>query len=116
VDDYRERTNHVGRVLDEPCVLDRFLRACASGNKPPVVRFAANGPELAGPPSGSHRRCQSPSVSPLPLKLWASDARAAKRRRGRSWPRCAPAAPGIRAATGDRRWAADRRRWPRRRR
>jgi hypothetical protein len=45
----------------------------AMGNKPPVLRFKANGPELQGPPRGIAAAYSATVGEPLELLFWASD-------------------------------------------
>jgi hypothetical protein len=56
-----------------------FFEHAASGNKPPVIKFAANGPELTGPPLGVAQTLSVGVGQSLPLKLWASDAPALRK-------------------------------------
>ena len=56
-----------------------FFEHAASGNKPPVIKFAASGPELTGPPLGFAQTLSAAVGQPLPLKLWASDAPALRK-------------------------------------
>jgi hypothetical protein len=50
-----------------------FYKNLASGNEPPVIKFAANGPLLTGPPRGFAQTLSTVVNQPLPLTLWASD-------------------------------------------
>jgi hypothetical protein len=50
-----------------------FYKNLASGNEPPVIKFAANGPLLTGPPRGFAQTLAATVNQPLPLTLWASD-------------------------------------------
>jgi hypothetical protein len=45
----------------------------AMGNKPPVLKFTANGPELVGPPRGTATTLSARVGVPLPLTFWAVD-------------------------------------------
>jgi hypothetical protein len=56
-----------------------FFAHAASGNKPPVIKFAANGPELTGPPLGFAQTLSAAVGQPVQLKLWASDAPALRK-------------------------------------
>jgi hypothetical protein len=56
-----------------------FFEHAASGNKPPVIKFAATGPELTGPPLGFAQTLSAAVGQPLPLRLWASDAPALRK-------------------------------------
>jgi len=51
-----------------------FFEHAASGNRPPVIKFAASGPELTGPPLGFAQTLTAAVGQPLPLRLWASDS------------------------------------------
>jgi hypothetical protein len=50
-----------------------FYKNLASGNEPPIIKFAANGPLLTGPPRGFAQTLSATVNQPLPLTLWASD-------------------------------------------
>jgi hypothetical protein len=56
-----------------------FFEHAASGNKPPVIKFAPNGPELTGPPLGVAQTLTAAVGQAVPLKLWASDAPALRK-------------------------------------
>lgn len=56
-----------------------FFEHAASGNKPPVIKFDVNGPELTGPPLGFAQTLTAGVGQPLQLKLWASDAPALRK-------------------------------------
>jgi hypothetical protein len=58
--------------LNPPYWVD-FFKNAASGNEPPVVRFAPDGPALTGPPMGFAQTLQAAVTQPLTLRLWASD-------------------------------------------
>lgn len=58
--------------LNPPYWVD-FFKNAASGNEPPVVRFAPEGPALTGPPVGFAQTLSAAVGQPVPLKLWASD-------------------------------------------
>ena len=58
--------------LNPPYWVD-FFKNAASGNEPPVVRFAPDGPALTGPPMGFAQTLTAAVGQPLALRLWASD-------------------------------------------
>jgi hypothetical protein len=58
--------------LNPPYWVD-FFRNAASGNEPPVVRFAPDGPPLTGPPVGFAQTVTGTVGQPVVLRLWASD-------------------------------------------
>jgi hypothetical protein len=58
--------------LNPPYWVD-FFKNAASGNEPPVVRFAPDGPTLTGPPLGFAQTLTAAVGQPLALRLWASD-------------------------------------------
>jgi len=72
------QTTSVAFWTNPPYWIDFFEHA-ASGNKPPVIKFAASGPELTGPPLGFAQTLSAAVGQPLPLKLWASDAPALRK-------------------------------------
>jgi hypothetical protein len=74
-----------------------FFEHAASGNKPPVIKFAANGPELTGPPLGFAQTLTAAVGQAVPLRLWASDAPVL--RKGAEEELAALRAGGNRAAT-----------------
>ena len=51
-----------------------FFENAATGNQPPVVRFAPDGATLTGPPLGFAQTLVATVGQPLTLRLWASDA------------------------------------------
>jgi hypothetical protein len=55
-----------------------FFRHAASGNQPPVIKFAAEGPAMAGPPLGVAQTLAATVGQPLTLRLWASDSPATR--------------------------------------
>lgn len=55
--------------------VDHFKHA-ASGNEPPVVKFAPDGPEQTGPPRGIMQTLSGVPWGPVELKLWAADQKA----------------------------------------
>ena len=58
--------------LNPPYWVD-FFKNAASGNEPPVVRFAPDGPALTGPPMGFAQTLSATVGQPVTLRLWASD-------------------------------------------
>ena len=58
--------------LNPPYWVD-FFKNAASGNEPPVVRFAPDGPALTGPPLGFAQTLTAAVGQPVALRLWASD-------------------------------------------
>src|SRR5262245_28440266 len=72
------QTTSVAFWTNPPYWIDFFEHA-ASGNKPPVIKFTATGPELTGPPLGFAQTLSAAVGQPLPLKLWASDAPALRK-------------------------------------
>jgi hypothetical protein len=50
-----------------------FFKYAASGNEPPVIKFSADGPTMAGPPVGIAQSLSAAVGQPLALRLWASD-------------------------------------------
>ena len=58
--------------LNPAYVLD-FFKHPASGNEPPVIRFAADGPTMTGPPTTVAQTLTGTVGQPVTLKLWASD-------------------------------------------
>jgi hypothetical protein len=50
-----------------------FFKHGASGNEPPVIKFAANGPELTGPPKAAPETLTGTVGQPVTLKLWVRD-------------------------------------------
>ena len=55
--------------------VDHFKHA-ASGNEPPIVKFAPDGPTSTGPPRGVMQTLTGAPWQPVELKLWASDQKA----------------------------------------
>jgi hypothetical protein len=51
-----------------------FFENAATGNQPPVIRFAQDGPALTGPPLGVAQMLTATVGQPLQLRLWAADA------------------------------------------
>jgi hypothetical protein len=66
------RTTVVQFALKTPYWVDFYTNA-AKGNTPPVIKFAANGPEMTGPPRGVAMTLNATVGQPLTLKLWAHD-------------------------------------------
>ncbi len=58
--------------LNPPYWVD-FFKNAASGNEPPIVRFAPDGPALTGPPMGFAQTLTAATGQPVTLRLWASD-------------------------------------------
>jgi hypothetical protein len=50
-----------------------FFKNAAKGNTPPVIKFAQDGPELVGPPTGVALTLNATVNQPLKLTLWAKD-------------------------------------------
>lgn len=118
-------TSTVQLSLNPPYWVD-FYQNPSTGNTPPVVRLAANGPAFSGPPFGIATSLTATVNQPLELKAWVADkpqtydpeeglpaasrtnrpAGGAARARGRG---AAPAAPNFdlsgAAQTGPRRGA-----------
>jgi hypothetical protein len=51
-----------------------FFENAATGNQPPVIRFAPDAPASTGPPLGFSQTLSAAVGQPLALRLWASDA------------------------------------------
>lgn len=66
------QTSVVQFSLAPPYWID-FYKNAAKGNTPPVVKFAADGPEYSGPETGIVATMTATVNEPLPLKLWAKD-------------------------------------------
>ena len=67
------QTSAVTVWLNPQYALD-FFKHPASGNEPPVVRFAgADGPTMTGPPSTVAQTLSGTVGQPVTLRLWASD-------------------------------------------
>ena len=91
------QTSVVSFWLNPPYFVD-FFKHPASGNEPPVIKFAADGPTMTGPPIAVAQTLTGTVGQPVTLKLWASDnpetydpteglsdaARAAQSARGRA--------------------------------
>jgi hypothetical protein len=56
-----------------------FFQNPASGNQPPVIKFAPDGPPLSGPPLGVVQTLTTTVEKPVTLRLWASDAPATRK-------------------------------------
>lgn len=50
-----------------------FFKHHANGNEPPVIRFAADGPMLQGPPRNFAKALSAAVGKPIELTLWVSD-------------------------------------------
>lgn len=61
--------------LNPPYWVDHFKHA-ASGNEPPVVKFAPDGPASTGPPRGIMQTLTGVPWEPVELRFWASDQKA----------------------------------------
>lgn len=66
------QTSAVQVSLNKPYWVD-FFNNPSTGNTPPTIRFAQNGPELQGPPLGYAQTLTASVNQPLPLKVWVSD-------------------------------------------
>ena len=66
------QTTSVSLSLMPPYWID-FYKNAAKGNTPPVIKFAAAGPEHSGPPTGIATSLNAAVGQPLPLTLWAKD-------------------------------------------
>ena len=71
------QTASISFWLNPPYVLD-FFRNAATGNEPPVIKFAQDGPALSGPPLGIAHTLSGTVGQPVPLRLWASDVPASQ--------------------------------------
>ncbi|MGE3511490.1 MAG: hypothetical protein AB7N65_21680 [Vicinamibacterales bacterium] len=67
------QTSVVSFWKNPPYVLD-FFKHAASGNTPPVVRFAESGPTHAGPPFEVAQTLTATVGQPQHIRMWASDA------------------------------------------
>lgn len=56
-----------------PAYFIDFFKHPASGNEPPVIKFAADGPTMTGPPTVVAQTLTGTVGQPVTLKLWASD-------------------------------------------
>lgn len=91
------QTSVVSFWLNPPYWVD-FFKHSASGNEPPVIKFALDGATMTGPPLAVAQTLTGTVGQPVTLKLWASDnpetydpteglsdaARAAQAARGRA--------------------------------
>jgi hypothetical protein len=50
-----------------------FFKHAASGNEPPIVKFAPDGPTMTGPPRGIAQTLSGKVWDPVELRLWAAD-------------------------------------------
>ena len=66
------QTTSISFWTNPPYWLD-FFKHAASGNEPPVIKFAESGPTLTGPPLGIAQTLTASVGQPLALRLWASD-------------------------------------------
>ena len=66
------QTSVVEFSLNPPYWID-FYKNAAKGNTPPVIKFATDGPEYSGPPTGVATSLTATVGEPLPLTLWAKD-------------------------------------------
>jgi hypothetical protein len=66
------QTAQVQFSMNPPYRVD-FFRHAGSGNTPPAVKFAPEGPELVGPPRGIAQTLTATVGQPLLLKLWVRD-------------------------------------------
>ena len=58
--------------LNPPYWVD-FFKHAATRNEPPLVRAAADGPAVTGPPIGFVQTLAGAVGTPVPLRLWVSD-------------------------------------------
>ena len=66
-------TSTVSFWMNPPYWID-FFKNGANGNEPPRIKFAADGPELIGPPKEKFYQTLSATVGqPLELTLWGAD-------------------------------------------
>lgn len=65
-------TSVVQFSLNPPYWID-FYKNAAKGNTPPVIKLAADGPELSGPPTGVATSLTATVGQPLTLTIWAKD-------------------------------------------
>jgi hypothetical protein len=56
-----------------------FFQNAATGNRPPIIKFAPDGMTLTGPPLGFAQSLVTTVGQPLTLRLWASDVPAARK-------------------------------------
>jgi hypothetical protein len=66
-------TSTVSFWTNPPYWIDFFMHA-ASGNQPPVIKFAPDGPTMTGPPLGIVQTLSGTVGKPVTLRLWASDS------------------------------------------
>jgi hypothetical protein len=66
------QTSVVSFWVNQAYYLD-FFKHHANGNRPPIIRFAADGPTTTGPPRGFVQTLSGTVGVPIALKLWASD-------------------------------------------
>jgi hypothetical protein len=72
------QTSTVSFWTNPPYWID-FFRNQASGNQPPAIKFAPDGPTLTGPPLGLAQNLSAGVGQPVTLRLWASDAPATRK-------------------------------------
>jgi hypothetical protein len=72
------QTSTVSFWTNPPYWIDFFTHA-ASGNQPPIIKFAPDGAPLTGPPLGFAQTLTASVGEPVPLRLWASDAPVVRR-------------------------------------
>ncbi|MBM3771038.1 MAG: hypothetical protein FJW27_07080 [Acidimicrobiia bacterium] len=72
------QTSTVSFWMNPPYFVD-FFKHAASGNTPPVVRFAEKGSTHSGPPYDVSQTLSATVGLPLPLRLWVSDAPSTQR-------------------------------------
>src|SRR2546426_243699 len=65
-------TSTVSFWTNPPYAID-FFRNSANGNEPPVIKFAAEGPAMTGPPQGIAQTLSANVNQPVTLTVWASD-------------------------------------------
>ena len=69
------QTAAVQLSLNPPYWVDHFKNP-ATGNEPPVVKFAEDGPTSTGPPRGIMQTLTGVPYGPVELKFWAADQKA----------------------------------------
>jgi hypothetical protein len=72
------QTSTVSFWTNPPYWIDFFTNA-ASGNTPPVIKFAEDGATLTGPPLGYAQTLSTTVGRPITLRLWASDSPAIRK-------------------------------------
>jgi hypothetical protein len=66
------QTSAVTFWTNPPYFID-FFKNTANGNEPPIIKFAASGPTMTGPPQGIAQTLTAEVAQPVKLTLWASD-------------------------------------------